>query len=947
MSDPVTPLPVPVSRPDQQGRDLRFLETLQTTLAGCSTESSIYSSAVHRVAAVFAADAVCLAAYEPVANTIDIVHQAGTRQRWDTSLFRQSLAQERLTYQDGTLVVPILCGDGPWNERQVGGRRRPWGLLAVARSAEPSYSPAERHTLRATAERIGVELERRHAALLDDVLDSLLRKTKPIDVYTHTLRELRRFIRYDHSASIMTMQRGMAQITVRVEKVVRARGRTVTLSDSPRRGRVLHLTAGQSHYLAELEGPLELQRMDGEAPAPTAGWNAVTYADGGHHHPELAGLSRVLCLNHGSGEAAVLCYPLVFGGHMLGILRLGATQPHAFEPLDRHVRVLDRFARLLAVTLYRSELYHQSDRQLQAIKEIGRAITEPMTVEDICRRVLELALRVLHVQVGVVGLLQHDGTLELVAHQGCTLAEPPDLTVGQGISGTVVQTGRSWAVPDVTREPAYLLFNGRVRSELVAPITYDQEVIGFLDVESFEEGRFREEDEEVITFLEALANQVAIGIKTAQLREEAVTHLGAAMSIDPTLSTAGLQDLLIQQLRAKLDQLAAANQAKSDFLARMSHDLRGPLNVIVGLANLLTDPAVAPSLTTAKQHESLDVIRSSGEVLSSLIGKVLDLSALEAGKVELRREPIPVQAALNYLRSMAGTLAEDLGRTLEITVAADPNLGTITVDEEKFLRIMINLISNALSFTASGGRVTVTADVVSPPEPDLRAQGGLALHLAVADTGIGIPAEYHEMIFQPFARVERGAQHHGTGLGLAVVRQLTELHGGRVWVESAPGAGSTFHVVLPHALASDDAAHAPGTFPPQAAAGAPRQSKGMVLVVEDTEAHMNLMRLAVTSRGYTMHGVTSGEEALAWLADHRPDVILLDLQLPGMDGFTVAARIKGQVETQSIPTVAVTADAFAATEQRALASGCDAYLTKPLDLAALLTTIDDVASRLH
>jgi CheY-like chemotaxis protein len=120
-------------------------------------------------------------------------------------------------------------------------------------------------------------------------------------------------------------------------------------------------------------------------------------------------------------------------------------------------------------------------------------------------------------------------------------------------------------------------------------------------------------------------------------------------------------------------------------------------------------------------------------------------------------------------------------------------------------------------------------------------------------------------------------------------------------------------------------------------------SRGLVLVVEDTEDHMNLMRLAVTSRGYTMHGVTSGEDAIAWLVDNRPDVILLDMQLPGIDGFSVAAHIRGQVETHSIPLIAVTADALSVNEERALASGCDAYLTKPIDLGGLMATIDSVA----
>jgi CheY-like chemotaxis protein len=274
-------------------------------------------------------------------------------------------------------------------------------------------------------------------------------------------------------------------------------------------------------------------------------------------------------------------------------------------------------------------------------------------------------------------------------------------------------------------------------------------------------------------------------------------------------------------------------------------------------------------------------------------------------------------------------------------VTIDPTITTINADEDKFLRIMINLISNAVKFTPSGGHIDVM----------VARDGDQGVYVTVSDTGIGIPSDYLESIFQPFKQVEGAAGGQpGTGLGLAVVKQLVELHGGRVWVESALGVGTSFHVVLPNALSPALDLPVSEETPPvlpveQTPAPVPESyARGLVLVVEDTEDHMAVMRLAVTSRGYTMHGVVSGEEALAWLADHHPDVILLDMQLPGIDGFSVAARIKSQVETHSIPVIAVTADALAAHEERAKASGVDAYLTKPIDIARLLEAIDTVTA---
>jgi len=181
-----------------------------------------------------------------------------------------------------------------------------------------------------------------------------------------------------------------------------------------------------------------------------------------------------------------------------------------------------------------------------------------------------------------------------------------------------------------------------------------------------------------------------------------------------------------------------------------------------------------------------------------------------------------------------------------------------------------------------------------------------------------------------------------------VVRQFVELHGGRVWLDSAPGAGSSFHVSLPDAAVLDEARAEPdGDVQPagDTPMPVPYTAPLTILVVEDIPAHMNVMRLAVTAHGHTMHGAASGEEALEWLADHRPDVILLDMQLAGIDGFAVAEQVKGRVETHAIPIIAVTADALSVTEERALASGCDAYLTKPIDMDTLLATIERLTNR--
>ncbi len=787
------PRPDAALRRERQLRDLRFLESFQATLVGCADEAAVFGAATHRVAAAFAVESACLAAYDPVTDTLSIVHQARTKRTWDLTILHQALVEERTVSVGALLVVPVVCEGGACGDPRTVQTRRVWGVLAIVRPATGQettghYIPSERQTLRAAGERIGAELERRRISLLDSTLDGLLHKTKPIDVYTHALRELRRFIRYDHSASIITSERGIPQAIVRVEKVVRSRGATDTLVDSTRRAHTLRLTMAQTHYLHNLHEAI-LLIDEGQ------GWHLAV----GHDDAGAAGLWHVLSLNDKecASERAILCYPLVFGGQMLGLLRLAAKRPHAFERMDQYLNLLDRFARLLSVTLYRSELYHQSDRQLRAIKEMGRAITQPMPVDEICRHVLGIALGVLGVQAGSVGLLTEEGTLQIVAQQGRTRDKPPLLVPGQGITGTVVQTGHSWAVPDVTREPAYVVVSDRVRSELVVPITYDCEVIGFLDVESFEEQRFREEDEEVITFLELLANQTAIAIKTAQLRTQAVERVGAAMSLDPGLTTVGLYERIIDELRATNERLLAVSQAKSEFLANMSHELRTPLNAIIGFSNLLLNPEVASAIDEADRRQSLQDIRASGRHLLALINDILDLSKVEAGKVELAIAPFSAAALFENVQTVAETLGAEGHKALRIEVSLDPAIDTISADEGKFRQIMYNLVSNAVKFTPPGGLVTIKACPLhastAPPDD---------LLVTVADTGIGIAPQDHECIFEAFQQIDSSAsrQYSGTGLGLALVRQLVDLHGGRVWLESTPGQGSTFSVLLPRAL---------------------------------------------------------------------------------------------------------------------------------------------------
>ncbi|HVC79212.1 MAG TPA: GAF domain-containing protein [Chloroflexota bacterium] len=539
---------------------LRFSEELQGVLSRCGDECGVWAAVVHRTVAAFEAVAGCLALYDAVSGDFEIASHTRGHTEWPVPLFARALAEGHAVHADGEVAVPFSSG------------AYPSGVLALRRSLP--YTRQERQALRGIAAKVGVELERRRDSTLDDVLDGLLKKTKPIDVYTHTVRELRRFVHYDHSAAVMTSTREMHQLVVRVEKVVTAKGSSETLVDSPRVGHELALDPDLYRTLGPLEQPV----------------HAVRYAGGAWH--VMSGDERVLsmcaatALNAaGEGieaEGSLLLWPLTFGGQMLGVLRVSALRPGAFEPLQAHWRVLERFARLLSVTIYRSDLYYQSERQLQAVKELSRLTTHPLSVEEVCAHTVRCALGALHVDVGTIGLLREGGNIECVAHQGGQTASPKRLRAGEGISGMAALTGKAIAVPDVTREPAYVAFNDRVRSELAVPITYDDtEVLGVLSAGSFQINRFREEDEEVISFLSALANQAAIAIKHAGLRAEAIERFGLRGA-----ATAMTNADFYQRILAEDQARRARQEVQQDLSRRLmrSERIQDILHEVVSLS---------------------------------------------------------------------------------------------------------------------------------------------------------------------------------------------------------------------------------------------------------------------------------------------------------------------------------------------------------------------------
>jgi signal transduction histidine kinase/CheY-like chemotaxis protein len=385
------------------------------------------------------------------------------------------------------------------------------------------------------------------------------------------------------------------------------------------------------------------------------------------------------------------------------------------------------------------------------------------------------------------------------------------------------------------------------------------------------------------------------------------------------------KERLEHEVKLRTAELTQANRAleramrlKDEFVANMSHELRTPLNAILATCEALRE-GVYDEVTT-RQRESLSVVESSGRHLLSLISDILDLSKTEAGKMDLRWQAVDVRAVCEASLQVVASLAR--ARGIRVHRDFDPGLASLTADELRLKQMLINLLSNAVKFTPAGGQIglEVARD---------RQRGRVCF--TVWDTGPGIPADEAERLFRPFVQLDAGLdrKHEGTGLGLALTYRLAELHGGSVALESEPGVGSRFSIHLPWREAE---AEPPPLVRPGAAAP-------VVLVAEDNEQNARLMSDYLGAKGCQVVLASSGAEALDRAKVHHPDVILMDVQMPGMDGLEATRRIRQEASLQRTPIIALTALAMPGDRQRCLDAGANDYQSKPVNLERLLSGI--------
>ena len=439
---------------------------------------------------------------------------------------------------------------------------------------------------------------------------------------------------------------------------------------------------------------------------------------------------------------------------------------------------------------------------------------------------------------------------------------------------------------------------------------------------------------------EATGWTVAIGIPVAELTAQLRNALWLSVAVASLLFLIGVYVPRLISLRiehairtdmAAAQQLEAANRAKTQFLATMSHELRTPLNAIIGFSEVLKD-GLAGDLT-AEQRSFIRDIHASGQHLLSLINDILDLSKVEAGMMTLDLEPVELAALLQGSLTMIRERA--MKHRLALDLALEPGLPAVAADPRRLKQIAFNLLSNAAKFTTDGGRIRLRARRVARADvklPDGRpgrmgelpaGEAGEFIEIEVADSGIGIGEAHLGRLFQSFVQIDSalGRQHQGTGLGLALVKRLAELHGGAVGVSSVPGEGSSFFVWLP-------LREAPSRPPPAPAAAARRveAAEPLALVVEDDDAAAEMIERFLRAEGLRCRRAATAEEALVLAAKQRPDLITLDIFLPHMDGWQFLERLKADRELANIPVVIIS---VADNLEHGLALGATRVLHKP------------------